>query len=86
MPSTDGDEGKRVGRMDSQMSPGVVESRRQNRTLRQKNLCDIARTACERAMKITENGRTNPSGGKWAPCITYYFDSGWGGNRARIGA
>ena len=59
------------------MSPGDVESRRQNRTLRQKNLCDMSRTGCEGAMKTPENGRTNPSGDKWARYVTHYSSSGW---------
>ena len=72
--------------MGSRMAPRDVESGRQNRTLRQKNLCDMSRTGCEGAMKTPENGRTNPSRGNWARCVTHYQDSGWGGNRPRIGA
>ena len=61
------------GRMSSRISPGV-ESRRQNRTFRQKKLCDMSRTGCEGAMKTPENGRTNPSGGNWARYVTHYSE------------
>ena len=49
---------------------------RQIRTLRQKKLCDMSRTGCEGAMKTPENGRTNPSGGKWARGVTGYASLG----------
>ena len=62
--------------MGSRISPGDVESRRQSRTLRQKNRCDRARKTWVRmergAVKTPENGRTNPSGGKWARGVTRY--------------
>ena len=72
--------------MGSRVTPRDVEGRRQNRTLSRKNLCDMARTECERATKTMENGRSNPIRGKWAFRVTYDSDLGWGGDRSWIGA
>ena len=76
MTPIDADTRKRPGgRMGPWMPPsdmgvrpqvGGEISRPQNRTLRQKTLCDMASTGCQGAMKTPENGRTNPSGGKLA--------------------
>jgi hypothetical protein len=52
----------------------------------EKNLRVMAKLGVEEAVKRPENGRTNPSGGNWARCVTHYLDSGWGGTRSWIGA
>jgi hypothetical protein len=74
--------------MASRMTPRDVESRRQegcerwgqDRAAGRKNLAGVGKTEGRGAMKTPENERTNPSGGKWARCVTHYSRSGWDGN------
>ena len=67
--------------MGSRISPRDVESRRRERArmvggeigLRgEKKVAGYVKTGSRGAVKTPENGRTNPSGGKWARGVTRY--------------